>query len=52
MAVDLGTAKGRIEIDAKGVVSGMQQAGKSIQGFQAGITLCGYPCCEERQEGA
>ena len=35
MAVDLGTARGRIELDVKGAIDASVQAGKSIQAFQA-----------------
>lgn len=38
MAVDLGTARGRIEIDAKGVFTSMEAAGKSINKFQSRVT--------------
>lgn len=37
--IDLGSAYGRIDIDTKGVITSMQAAGKSIQGFQKGAAL-------------
>lgn len=39
MAIDLGTARGKIEIDASGVYKGMQDAGRSIKSFQSGAAL-------------
>ena len=38
MSTDLGTATGKIIIDASGVAKGAVEAGKSIQRFQSGVT--------------
>lgn len=37
MGVDLGSARGKIEIDASGIYSEMQKAEKSIRTFQSGV---------------
>jgi hypothetical protein len=38
MGVDLGTATGKIVIDASGVAKGAVEAGKSIRKFQSDVT--------------
>ena len=38
MSVDLGTATGKIILDASGVAKGAVEAGRSIQRFQSGVT--------------